>query len=347
MRSTATRLSIILMAATVLCVGSACAQTWYFDGYWMDGFNSERPRCGIWITSEAGGYSATYRCYGAGGGGDYVCTWAIDRVEGDKIYLKDGAGSGYLASGWISPTHHHVDYWGGPNGNGIIDAAGNNPAVGTPTANITSPAQSASFSSPANITITADAADSDGSVTKVTFYNGDSALGEDTNSADGWSYAWNGVWPGTHWLKARATDNEGYEGYSVPVGITVTGSVTTLNGIPYSWLAGYGIANTADSVETENPDGDAFNNLEEYLADTDPTNPDSFLKIETDPDTESGITISPCSSDRMYNIYSATEFPPTSWQVETNFAGTGGSITYGVNTDTARSGYFKAGVSLP
>ena len=60
-----------------------------------------------------------------------------------------------------------------------------------PTVAITTPANNASFTAPATIAITASAADSDGTVTKVDFYQGATLLGTDT--AAPYSFAWNNV----------------------------------------------------------------------------------------------------------------------------------------------------------
>jgi formylglycine-generating enzyme required for sulfatase activity len=54
---------------------------------------------------------------------------------------------------------------------------------------------------------------------------------------------------------------------------------TTTHGIPYTWLQSYGIGNTNTSVETENPDGDSLNNLQEFIVGTDPTNPNSCFSV--------------------------------------------------------------------
>jgi len=55
-----------------------------------------------------------------------------------------------------------------------------------PTITITSPTNGNSFAMPANITLTANAADPDGSVLRVEYYEGDIKLGEATNAPFGW-----------------------------------------------------------------------------------------------------------------------------------------------------------------
>src|SRR5690606_36275095 len=74
-----------------------------------------------------------------------------------------------------------------------------------PLVQLTSPSNNARFNQGQTITLTASASDSDGSVTKVGFYNGSTLLGEDTSSP--YSYAWSGDKAGTYTITAKATDN--------------------------------------------------------------------------------------------------------------------------------------------
>jgi regulation of enolase protein 1 (concanavalin A-like superfamily) len=88
-----------------------------------------------------------------------------------------------------------------------------------PTATITSPVSNASFTAPANISITANATDADGSVSRVEFYNGATKLGEDLTAP--YSFAWNNVPVGTYTVTARAFDNTGASANSAPISIIV------------------------------------------------------------------------------------------------------------------------------
>ncbi|HXJ55162.1 MAG TPA: Ig-like domain-containing protein [Verrucomicrobiae bacterium] len=97
----------------------------------------------------------------------------------------------------------------------------NNP----PTASLSSPGNGASFVAPANITLTAAANDTDGSVTKVEFFEGANKLGEDTTSP--YSFPWNNVGAGTYTLTVKATDDRGATTASAPVSIVVNNSVST------------------------------------------------------------------------------------------------------------------------
>ncbi len=112
--------------------------------------------------------------------------------------------------------------------------SGSNPGNLPPTASINSPANNASFTAPANITIQATAADADGSVSQVAFYNGSTLLGTDASSP--YSYAWNNVGNGTYSLTVRATDNLGAVTTSGTVTITVGSGGGNCTGIP-AWSA--------------------------------------------------------------------------------------------------------------
>ncbi|MDF2188175.1 DNRLRE domain-containing protein [Paraflavitalea sp. CAU 1676] len=90
----------------------------------------------------------------------------------------------------------------------------------SPTVSVTAPANNASFTAPANVTINATAADADGIVSLVEFYNGSTKIGEDATSP--YSFTWTGVAAGSYVLTAKATDNNNAATTSATVGITVT-----------------------------------------------------------------------------------------------------------------------------
>ena len=88
-----------------------------------------------------------------------------------------------------------------------------------PTVSITSPANNATFTSPATITINATAADVDGTVSKVAFYNGTAKLGEDLSAP--YTFEWSNVAAGTYSITARATDNKGAITTSLTINVKV------------------------------------------------------------------------------------------------------------------------------
>ena len=90
-----------------------------------------------------------------------------------------------------------------------------------PTVSLTGPADGSSYTAPADITLTANAADSDGTITAVEFYNGATLIGSVTTSP--YTYTWSNVPLGNYSVRARAIDNQGGATYSNSISINVTG----------------------------------------------------------------------------------------------------------------------------
>jgi RHS repeat-associated protein len=99
----------------------------------------------------------------------------------------------------------------------IINVINNKPPVISLTA---SPLNSAA---PASITLTANASDSDGTISKVDFFNGTTNIASLTQPP--FTTQWNNVPAGSYTLTATATDNLGASTISSPVTITVTSHV--------------------------------------------------------------------------------------------------------------------------
>jgi predicted phage tail protein len=93
------------------------------------------------------------------------------------------------------------------------------PANVPPTVSLTAPGNGATFAAPASISLGATAADTDGSVAKVDFYNGNALLGTDTSSP--YTFSWSNVAAGSYTLKAVATDNSGAATTSNSITVTV------------------------------------------------------------------------------------------------------------------------------
>jgi uncharacterized repeat protein (TIGR01451 family) len=97
-----------------------------------------------------------------------------------------------------------------------------------PSVSITSPTNGAALND-TSVTINATASDSDGSVSKVEFFQGSTKLGEATSAP--FNLVWSNVVGGSYSLTAVATDNLGRTTVSSPVAITVNNppsiSITT------------------------------------------------------------------------------------------------------------------------
>ncbi|MCR5889840.1 glycosyl hydrolase family 18 protein [Hymenobacter sp. J193] len=177
--------------------------------------------------------------------GTYFLSYDNERSVGLKAqYVKDQQLAGVIvwtASGdWLDLAVNPVTYGGklvysastkAPLVNKLneVFASGTTTTNTPPTVSLTSPASGASFTAPASITINANAADANGTVSKVEFYRGTTLLGTDTSAP--YSYSWTGVAAGTYSLTAKATDNAGAVTTSAAVSVTVT-SAPTAQAIP-------------------------------------------------------------------------------------------------------------------
>ena len=137
-------------------------------------------------------------------------------------------------------------------------AAFSTPTNLPPSVSLTAPSGGSTFTAPAAIAIAASASDSDGTISRVDFFAGGTAIGSATASP--FAITWTAVPAGQYVLTARATDNGGAATTSGAVTVTVqntpgnvppTVSVTTpTNGSTFTAPATIAvIANAAD------PDG--------------------------------------------------------------------------------------------
>ena len=129
---------------------------------------------------------------------------------------------------WNAPPDHPA---GAPyyTNLGACDGSGSNQP---PSVSLTSPAGGASFSAGANITVSANASDPDGSVAKVEFFRGGTSLGIDTSAP--YAVTWSNAAAGSHTFKAVVTDNNNAVTSSATVSVTVTAasSDTTAPSVP-------------------------------------------------------------------------------------------------------------------
>lgn len=103
-------------------------------------------------------------------------------------------------------------------GNAIVSQ----PLNQAPAVALTTPSNSTTIATPANIAIAANASDADGQVAKVEFYSGTTKLGEDADGSNGWNYTWSNVAAGNYSIAAKATDNTGAVATSGTVSLTVS-----------------------------------------------------------------------------------------------------------------------------
>jgi plastocyanin len=118
------------------------------------------------------------------------------------------------------------DYYCAPHklagmvGTVIVQAAANTP----PSVTITNPVNGAVFAAPANVTVQANALDTDGSVTNVQFFAGDTLVGADTIAP--YSIVASDLAAGSYALRAVAMDNRGLSSTEAVVNISVVSPVS-------------------------------------------------------------------------------------------------------------------------
>src|SRR5256712_95464 len=95
-----------------------------------------------------------------------------------------------------------------------------------PSVSLTSPSSNAAFKAPANIPLSVQVADSDGSIANVEYFHGTTLI--TSLSAPPYSFVWTEVPQGTYALTARVTDNLGGAMTSVAVNVTVNAAEAKL-----------------------------------------------------------------------------------------------------------------------
>jgi len=161
---------------------------------------------------------------------------------------------GGVAAGSYTLTARATD-----NRSGVATSAPITLTVGVPnnppSVNLTNPPAGSSFIAPASIPLAATASDSDGTIAKVEFYQGNTLIGNSTGSP--YSSIWTNVAAGNYTLTAKATDNRGAVATSQAVNITVSANnpptVTLMS--PTSGASYFGPATIALSAVASDIDG--------------------------------------------------------------------------------------------
>ncbi|SHJ13002.1 Por secretion system C-terminal sorting domain-containing protein [Hymenobacter daecheongensis DSM 21074] len=142
--------------------------------------------------------------------GDFVLTRAIATGVVLSVYFTYEVGAGGPQQNSAATPHSYTV------GTNCLVSASNVP----PTVSMTAPtASGAVFAAPATIVLAANAADSDGTIAKVEFFQGTTLLGQDLTAP--YTYTWTGVIGDTYSLTAKATDNGNANTTSTPVSVLV------------------------------------------------------------------------------------------------------------------------------
>jgi uncharacterized repeat protein (TIGR01451 family) len=144
-----------------------------------------------------------------------------------------------IPSGNFAMTAVAIDNLGARTTSNAVNISVNAP----PTVSIASPTTGTQYTAPANnITITANATDGDGSVSRVEFFAGGNRIGTGTASGTNqYSFTWSNVAIGSYVLKAIATDNRGAT-------TTSTADITVKVFIPALFVTGSTTLSASDNA---------------------------------------------------------------------------------------------------
>ncbi len=188
--------------------------------------NAKTPANHIWaaIKTDDGGSNTTHIDLGEDPGGYFNC--AIRLVDGNMIIDFEGEEKVNMdVSFWTYPSYWKAGVYLQDDGEAtahfdeLFEGDGT-PQNYFPSVTITEPTNGTNFLPGSDITINVNAADSDGIITKVEFFEGgNNLLGEDSTAP--YSFTWTNPADGAYTLTARATDNEGASKTSLSTNITV------------------------------------------------------------------------------------------------------------------------------
>jgi hypothetical protein len=168
--------------------------------------------------------------------------------------------------------------------------------------------------------------------------------------------------PDTYWHVGNVTTNDASVG-AVPSfiwsNVVADGTIDATfaanlaaQGTPHWWLAQYGLTNsgwTFDQAETNHSDSDTVNNGQEYIADTDPTNPASYFHVTTISTVPPWTIYFPSSTGRTYTLNGSSDLASGVW---TNIPGQGprhgvGGPDQMIDTNAAPLWFYRPKAALP
>ena len=190
----------------------------------LGGDNTKTSGIEVSVASASGNASLEVWLDNISGNGTKVATIPIVSTGGADTWKNVTAS--FNASG----QHDVYLRWVGGSNSFFVNTIKFLNIVGTPpTVGLTAPANNSTYTTLESVTLTANAADADGTVSKVEFYDGNTLLESDITSP--YSYSWSGMSSGVHTITAVATDNVGLTTTSSAVTVTIQGIQAPYNNI--------------------------------------------------------------------------------------------------------------------
>ena len=202
--------------------GTTQASVYNFQNLTLNG-NSTLQVLGPVVINLANGFSAN-----APIGASSNPAWLTLNIKSGGFTLNSGCNLyGYLVApsgtviinsgtqlvGGVSSAYLTV------NGNGLLKLQAQQTTNLLPVVSLTAPANGSTFTAPASFTLTANASDPDGTISKVEFFQSGTKIGQST--ATPYSFNVTGLSAGSYTYFARATDNSGATADSTAISVTV------------------------------------------------------------------------------------------------------------------------------
>jgi hypothetical protein len=192
----------------------------------LGGDNTKTSGIEVSVASASGNASLEIWLDNITGNGTKVATIPIAATGGADTWKNVTAS--FSASG----QHDVYLRWVGGSNSFFVNTIKFLNVVGTPpTVSLTAPTNNSTYTTSETVTLTANAADADGTVSKVDFYDGNTLLGSDITSP--YSFSWAGMSAGAHTITAIATDNTGLSATSTAVAVTIQGVQAPYAGTPF------------------------------------------------------------------------------------------------------------------
>jgi hypothetical protein len=122
------------------------------------------------------------------------------------------------------------------------------------------------------------------------------------------------------------------------------------DGVPDNWQVKHFGTDNPNGGSTNNPDGDAFNNAQEYIADTDPTNRLSSFRICATSNLPPNRAVCFFSSaERAYTLLYRTNLTSGGWTndpAQSNIGGNGKVMTF-IDPSSRTTRFYRVRVQLP
>ncbi len=192
------------------------------------------------------------------------------------------------------------------------------------------------------ISLTASPSDVDGSVTQVNFFVDGVLIGSAVDIP--WQATTMLSNTGEYSMTAKAWDDSATVATSTVVLVAVPADYDADN-IADIWEVRYGLSPTNSDDASAAFDSDPFNNLEEYIADTDPTDSNDYFCVSTTSNLPPMTVYFDSSSNRWYGLQGRASLLTGDWALVTGRVGVGGADSM-QDTNTAPYRCYRLSVKL-